>query len=242
MYIMYVDDSGTSNLKDQSLYYVISGIIIDETKIRDLKKQVHEYKLDNFKGEYIDAEIHVHDIAGNSGDFTKISREEKMKLLNNLYSMIPTLPITTVSVVINKPLLQTRCPTWNIFTTAWIYLAERFDNFVKEAESCKEGMFRVDESTKEQESDVEFIVKDLQRNGSKYASMKYITKEPTFLNSLSSEGIQVADAIAYCTSKRLRRHPLFVPHWEKIIPTLWTSKVLSYGGSGYKEFPLHDPE
>jgi len=239
---MYADDSGTSSLNDQSPYYVISGIIIDETKIRDLKKRVHEYKLDNFKGEYIDAEIHVHDITGNSGDFVKISREDKTNLLNNLYSLIPTLPITTVSVVINKPLLKIRCPTWNVFTTAWIYLAERFDNFIKEAESCKEGMFRVDESTKEQESDVEFIVKDLQRNGSKYASMKYVTKDPIFLNSLSSEGIQVADAIAYCTYKKLRNNHHFIPHWERILPTFWTSKVLSYGGSGYKEFPLRVSE
>ena len=33
MYIMYVDDSGTPHLSDESQYYVISGIIINASDL-----------------------------------------------------------------------------------------------------------------------------------------------------------------------------------------------------------------
>ncbi|MDE2591015.1 MAG: DUF3800 domain-containing protein, partial [Patescibacteria group bacterium] len=191
----------------------------------------------NFKGNYSDAEIHTHDIFGNVREFTGLTQTQKYQILDNLYSTIEKLPITIVSVAINKMLLKQRCPTWDVFTTAWIYLSERFDNFVREETTCQEGTVRVDKSTKEQQTDVQKIISDLQKNKSKYASFQYVKGNPIFLNSESSEGIQIADAVAFCTIKHMRKHHRFIPYWNNIIKRMRSDVNGNFEGYGFKEFP-----
>jgi hypothetical protein len=235
---MYVDDSGNASLLDQTLHYIISGVIVDTDKIADLKRQVLEFKIANFKGDYSDAEIHTHHIFGNVGEFKGITQAQKYQILDNLYSTIERLPITIVSVAINKMLLKQRCPTWDVFTTAWIYLTERFDNFVKEETSCQEGTVRVDKSTKEQQANVQQIFADLQKKESKFASFQYVKGTPTFQNSESSEGIQVADAVAFCTIKHMRKHNRFIPYWSNITKRMRSDGSGRFEGYGFKEFPV----
>lgn len=54
---MYVDGSGSANLKDKTKEYIISGVIVHEGKVKDLKKAICQYKINNCTGEYIDAGI-----------------------------------------------------------------------------------------------------------------------------------------------------------------------------------------
>jgi hypothetical protein len=55
---MYVDDSGSPSMKDNSDYYVISGVIIHETDIYPVEGATQTYK--NRFEEFKRAEIHVH--------------------------------------------------------------------------------------------------------------------------------------------------------------------------------------
>lgn len=235
---MYVDDSGNASILDQTSHYVLSGIIIDTNEIRNMKRQVLEFKISNFRDDYTDAEIHTHDIFGNVKEFQKITQIQKFQILDNLYSTIRSLPITIVSVAINKRLLRIRCPTWDVFTTAWNFLTERFDNFIKEETSCQEGTVKVDKSTKEQQTDVKKIIMELRKNKSKFASFQYIKGIPTFLNSETSEGIQVADAVSFCTIKHLRKHHCFPPYWANITARMRRDSNGRFEGYGFKEFPL----
>ena len=43
MTIMYVDESGSPNYKDNSTHFVLSGIIVDDNKIKNLQRGVFEY-------------------------------------------------------------------------------------------------------------------------------------------------------------------------------------------------------
>jgi Protein of unknown function (DUF3800) len=121
---MYVDDSGSPNAKDNTDYYVISGLIIHETDIRQVEIRTQEYKCKYFQ-EYADTEIHVHDILKSQHEFSVLTLERKYELLDSLYMFIDILPINVISVGIDKINLIRYYPHWNTFNAAWTFLTEK---------------------------------------------------------------------------------------------------------------------
>ena len=146
MPIMYVDDSGSPNNADQTNYFVLSGIVVHDDKIKDLQKSVCDYKYANFVDAYVDSEIHSHDINKSTGDFSSIRHDTKIKLLDRLYGMIQNIDCVGISTVINKSELQKTHPTWRVVNTAWISLIERYDRLLKES-GLGTGHVRVDKSS-----------------------------------------------------------------------------------------------
>lgn len=129
---MYVDESGSFHQHDKTKYFVLSGVVVSDDKIKDLQRGSYQYKLKNFDGEFIDSEIHTHDIFKAKGDFVKLTLPHKKRLLHELYTTINGLEITTISVIIDKESLKTNFPTWKVFNTAWTFLIERFDKVLEE--------------------------------------------------------------------------------------------------------------
>lgn len=238
MYVMYVDDSGSSNYKDKSKHYILSGVIVHEDGIKDLKNAVNQYKLGNFTGEYIDAEIHTHDIFKSRRKFTNITLEEKYHLLDKLYDTVNQMNITTISVIIHKELLKKQYPKWRVFNTAWTYLVERYDKYIEWSNSASEGgIIKIDKSTDRQQSDAFKIVNELRKKGSYWQDVNHINKDPTFVNSAAVEGVQVADTIAYCTYRYKTHSTKFQPYWDKIYGKFRKGKNGLVDGYGIKEFP-----
>ena len=106
MPVMYVDESGSVSYNDNTNFFVLSGVIVEEDKINDLKRSTYEYKLKHFTGQYVDAEIHAHDIFKAKGDFASLSFSKQQEMSDELYRNISSLDITAVSVVIDKESLR----------------------------------------------------------------------------------------------------------------------------------------
>jgi hypothetical protein len=152
---MYVDDSGSPSVKDNTSYYVISGVIVHEIDINQMERKVQQYKSLNFIRGYEDAEIHVHDIYKGQRKFSELTLPRKHEILNNLYSLINTLPITIISVGISKVRLLHSHPDWDVFNAAWTFLTERFDKYVSDhGNSINKGIIIVDRSSKIPEKDI----------------------------------------------------------------------------------------
>ena len=235
---MYVDDSGATDQKDQSKQYILSGVIIHKDNIKHMKNAVHQYKIDNFIDEYIDGEIHTHDIFKSREEFTKITLETKYHLLDKLYETVSNMDITTISVIINKKLLESQYPTWKVFNTAWTYLVERYDKYIEFSGKADEGgIIKIDKSTSKQQADAFKIVNDLRKEGSYWQNVNHIIQDPTFVNSTAVEGVQVADTIAYCTFRHKSGSTKFEPYWNKIYNKFRTGEFGIVKGYGIKEFP-----
>ncbi len=234
---MYVDDSGSVSYKDRSKQYILSGVIVHKDSIKDLKIAVHQYKINNFIEEYIDAEIHTHDIFKSREEFTNITLETKYCLLDRLYDMISDMNITTISVIINKELLKKQHPTWNAFNPAWTYLVERYDKYIACDGKSEEGIIKIDKSASKQQSDAFKIVNELRIKGSYWQAVNHIIQDPTFVNSATVDGVQIADAIAYCTYRHKACSLRFDPYWNKIYDKFRKGKNNVVKGYGIKEFP-----
>ena len=237
LYILYVDDSGSPNPKDSSDYYVISGIIVHELDIRNLERNTQNYK-DNFFKEYSNCEIHVHDIYKSQKEFSSLTLKRKYELLDSLYNFINTLPITVISIGIDKLEFIKKYPQPDIFSSAWTFLTERFDNYISDnGNNINKGIIIVDKSSKIPEKDICKVVNRLRKTGSYYQSIYHIVEEPIFIESDLREGIQIADACAYCTLKHLTGYDKFKPYWNIVSQKLRKGKNEVTEGYGFKIFP-----
>lgn len=235
MTIMYVDDSGTFNYTNISKYFILSGIIVDHGKLIDLRKTACEYQQVNFTGELIDAEIHVHDIYRSRDEFSSIDLATKIKLLNNLYDMISKLDCTGILVIINKDRLRVENSTYTPFEKALYSILEKYRSFLDE-NSIKQGYLKIDKSY----SKMQDATLKITHRMNKYwiaTKQKSTIAQPIFVDSASTYGVQIADALAYCALKHKMNDIRFSRFWNLMEEILWKSKSGAVSGYGYNEFP-----
>lgn len=235
MAVMYVDDSGSASYNDHTGHFVLSGVMVDDSKIKDLQRTVFEYKQSNFEGAFVDAEIHVHDMYKSRGDFKMVDHTERINLLNKLYEMISGLDFAGISVVIDKATFQNRTPTASVLSTAWMFLLERYGMFLEEKQ-IDAGYLRIDRSSNKVQNRIVEIVHRFTYTGTRYQSMSRI-RHPIFADSSGVYGIQVADALAYCTSQHKIHPNKFGKYWDMVYPKLQTNRHGKIEGYGYKEYP-----
>ncbi|MBV9178114.1 MAG: DUF3800 domain-containing protein [Nitrososphaeraceae archaeon] len=236
--MMYVDDSGNPTLKGGQ-YYVLSGIIIHETSLRDIENRVRHYKETNFKGLYANKEIHAYYMYQGEGDFKDIDPRSRIVLLRNLYTSMSLMPITIISVGIEKRLIQNAFPYWNPLRAAWIFITERFDRYISEnsMNSLDKGIIMIDKGSRSSDKVATSVINHIRKNGSNTQQINHIIEEPVFISSAVSEPMQIADASAYCTMKYLTNASKFVNYWDMIYNKLRKGPNGNIIGYGLKVFP-----
>lgn len=227
MTIMYVDDSGSSNSRDHTSHFVLSGIIVEDDKIQDLQKAMFEYKQSNFTGDFVDAEVHTYDIYKRQEMFASLDHATKLELLDRLYETISGLDCVGVISVVNKRELQYKQPTWKVLTVSWSFLLEWYDRYLKE-NSIGDGRISVDRSSNKTQRDTIKIIDGLRNWGTRCQRVSKVT-QPVFVDSAGVYGIQVADAFAYCALQHSKKNKQFSRYWRVI-----DSKL---GENGMKSIP-----
>ena len=229
---MYIDESGVPSFNDTSKYYMLCGVIVHNDKIKAMKRSVFDYKQTYFINNYIDAEIHTHNICKSKDEFASLRMHEKNNLLDQLYHMISCLPVKIITVVIDKEMLKQKHPNWKIFKTAWIILVTRFNQYLESINFLEEkGLIKMDRVTVEERQELGKIIKGMRQNKEKWQRIDNIVGEPMFATSHGTEGIQVADAVAYCTIKYLAKNAHFNQYWKMLEKLFHTKdeKIVGYG-------------
>ena len=228
---MNVDDAGSFNTKDNSRYYVLSGVVINQSDYKEVKKKIFQFKLEHFKDDYIDAEIHSHDLYNGQPPFSTLTFNQKIKFFDDFFKLIIDLPITIISVVIDKLLLEIIYEKWNVFNTAWNILFQRFDDFLKSSNEHSKGILRIDKSDKTQHKKIAKIVQTLQIDLTEAHKIHNVVGNPFFVNSEASELVQIADAVGYCTIKHMTEDRNFQKYWDLMKPIHYnkSGKIDAYG-------------
>jgi len=230
---MYADESGCPTLDTtDKTFFVVSSVLIHEYDINALKIAVDDFKKNNFGG-LTNAEIHTYEIFKRQKTFVKITRQQSESILDNLYKLIEDLPIAVISVGINKNKIQNK--QFNILKYAWKFLVERFDRYLSENDP-DQGMIRIDETCGIQEGKIRRIVHGLRKNKIKN-KRNNVVEDPFFVDSQLIRGIQLADAVAYCTRRHLNGKPGFDKYWNVIEKKLLKDKDGKYEDYGLKIYP-----
>jgi hypothetical protein len=150
--------------------------------------------------------------------------------------MISGLPIALISVGIDKHFLNDYLPRWNIFNTAWTFLIERFDMHC-EMKGSDKGIIIIDKRTNMDEKKIKQTINGILKHGTNFKNINRIKKEPSFFPSKSQHGIQIADAVSYCTLKNLNRCEKFMSYWKTVTNKMRKSVTGEIMGYGLKLFP-----
>ena len=239
MAIMYVDESGAPSHNDHTPYFVLSGVVIRDDKIKNLHRAVLDYKIENFTNETMDSEIHTYDIHHYKGNFEPLSYAKMSSLLTNLYSMINQITFYGLVVVINKRLLQAQHPSWDVLNLAWSLLIDRYHQLLWHNEGdpgWEFGFITADKTMPKIENKILKKVNKMAHHIMDSSRPVYILN-PMFVDSASVYGIQVADAIAYCTLQHKLSNYDFDAYWNIVYKKLNGGYRNMREGYSYLEFP-----
>lgn len=241
---MYVDESGSDELNDYTPFFVISGVIFHEQNLSKMKKTIQEYKENNFIDSYKDAEIHVYDMYNSYGDFEDLHNPRKQEIIDELYRTINQLPVTIISVGIDKWrfMLEGFYDRYGILDMAYKMLIERFDNFLRGTQ--EKGLVRIDRTTCKTEYKpnardryILDLIIDIRKHGTGFQTVRHIAEEPLMVDSSLRKGLQVADAVAYCTTRFLLNKKNFLHYWDLIQPKIRCNSSGNIFGYGLRIFP-----
>lgn len=246
MHIMYVDESGTEDLTDDSPYYITSGTIVDENYLSTLKREIKNYKDVNFVGDLSGSEIHLYDMYNCRNHFKGITTEKKWELINNLYDLINQLDIISIATCVDKQKFKIWKPdatSQDVIAMGYNMILERFQMFLQDKTS--NGIIRVDKTTDPTQYKLNlkdrFIIKHTNRIRRKhfvaFVKARNVIEEILMLDSSTRKGLQVADAVAYCTTRYLTNHQNFLRNWNIVKSKLRTNPFGKIEGFGLIIFP-----
>lgn len=241
---MYVDESGTVELTDQTQYFVTAGTIFHEDALDTMKTEIDTYKDTNFTGKMKFAEIHVYDIWKGRGKFFGLNLTQKRSILDPLYQSISNLQFTSIAVRIDKKKFAKRHNDPNeVLNYGYMLLIERFDYFLRENKS--KGIIRIDKTTppdkvnlNEKDDYILRIINRIRKRGTRWQTpAENIIEEPHFLHSHTRKGLQVADAVSYCITRKSNSMNDFDSYWNLIYPKFRKSTYGTVDGFGLITYP-----
>jgi hypothetical protein len=242
MYLMYVDESGHKNPNDKEIWYVLAGVIVSEVDWNPVNHNVDHLKAELFPGGNVEKiELHTHMIWNKKGLFSKFSDERIKEILTRIYQLIQNLPVTVISVAINKRELVLNYADRDPLTDAWTFLAERFHKFLTkkydESGAISYGLLVIDEKTKPDDRDVRQLLRSLRLYGTGYQSIENVIEDPVFSPSHLKNIIQLADAIAFCMLRYVKHDNNFNPYFDIIKDKFDKGPNGEISGYGLKIFP-----
>ena len=130
---------------------------------------------------------------------------------------------------------------YDILETAYKFLIERFDKFLRKTEN--KGVVRIVRTSNKyntlNKKDVKILnlINNVRHHGTNWQTVRNIIEEPLFYDSTIRKGLQIADAIVYCTNRHLNNNADFNKYWNLLHPKIQTSVEGNIVGYGLTIFP-----
>lgn len=222
MYFMYVDESGTEQRAERSRYFVVSGVTVHENYVDDLERRMAQTRRELLPKRFQEQEIHVHDIYKGCKTFRGITPNEIQKTLNGLYKSFLGMDFSVIVVAIDKERwFNSNYLRYDVQKSAYTFLIERFDKYLQRNNS--KGLIRIDRTSNKpntlnaKDSRILTVINSLREVGSYWTPIRRLVEPPLFLSSVESDGLQVADAIAYGTTGYLNKTLGFEDYYKIIL-------------------------
>lgn len=251
MYLIYVDESGTPRLGDGTDFYILASFIIHEYKWDEVKQGISLLKAKLFpEQKNTNFEFHMSDIAHRSGIFSKKSKTELFEIIREVFNYISSLDCTIICVAIKKNQVVSEK---KIDFISLRYLMERFEKNIEEKNKNKMnkdfGLIIMDRISQEIDYKRTKKIRNVRKQINQiYGKDSFIFEDPIFVDSQYRDMIQIADAIAFCAQRVLRKNEenidektqLFLECFELIKCKFATNSLGEIEGAGLKVFPSED--
>lgn len=210
MYFIYLDESGTSNLKqknvrEESDFFVLGGLLIKEKDLKECDKKFEKFKQENLPKEFWNYSIHAVELNQISKhkktEYKKILTDKQGKeFLEKIYKLINTFPIEAIAVLIDNHELKEKYinPT-NPYSLSYEFIIEKTQKIIEKRndENNCIGMVNLAECSQTLTKELKRIHGNFMAKGTKYKKLDNIFYHLNIEDNKKSHFYEIADLICY---------------------------------------------
>ena len=269
MYFFYVDESGnldpsisgeradgTSFAKDH--VYVLAAVSLFEHRWHGFEKTLNRKKWElidvirrsgsAYKLELADCEIkstwiRIPKERAKRPFLASLTDSELKQLTSLYYQQLSHHFMRVFAVVVDKRHLHGYMDSGKLHRKAWELLLERIEIFMRQEHSKHQAVLITDDISRERNQSLAMKHAFIQSEGTATGTwLSHIAEMPLFVRSELSNGVQLADLLAYNVYRCFRNEDPDYPFFVKTLPHLWASENMPTGSiAGLQVFPPESP-
>lgn len=239
MYFFYFDESGsrdpsvgTPEAPRDHLYVLLTvGMYerqwpIFDREIAHLKLEFAEYARRGGKGrfELADCEVKSNWVRNpkervkKSPFLSTLDERDMTCLMECFFSQLEARRTVLMAAVIDKRYLHDHVDHEILHKKAYEFLLERIEQFMAEYHPKHNALIVMDDTSKELNCAVAMKHAWFQRAGNQHVAFRHIVEYPFFTRSELSNGVQLADLLAYSVYRAFRDADFAYPYFARLLP------------------------
>jgi hypothetical protein len=251
MYFFYVDESGsldptaTGKRADGSAFakdhlYVLTAVSLFESrwhgfeKTLNRKKQelcdIHRHtntrapRLDLADCEIKSTWVRIPKERAQRPFLANLTDDELAKLVELYYRQLSHHYMNIFAVVVDKRYLHDYLDASKMHRKAWEFLLERIEMFLRSEHPKHQGVLITDDVSRQCNRSLAMKHAHIQSEGTLSGTwLTHIAEMPLFVRSELSNGVQLADLLAYNIYRCFRYENADYPFFARILPYIWGS-------------------
>lgn len=239
MYFFYFDESGsrdpssgTAEKPKDHLYVLLAVGMYEgqwrpfETAVSSIKLELADYLFRDGKGsfELADCELKSNWVRipaereKRSGFLHGLHSDDLTRLTDAYFDQVAERKTVILASVIDKRFLHGHFTHETLHMKAYEFLLERIQHFMREYHPKHRALIVMDDTGKQLNSTVAMKHARFQRAGNRNMVFPAIVEYPFFTRSELSNGIQLADLLAYSVYRAFKREDFRYPYFERLLP------------------------
>ena len=261
MYFFYFDESGSRDPsvgtpeKPKDHLYVLLAIGMFERQWSTFDRDIALLKLEladhlkragKGKFELADCEVKSNwirnpkDRAKKSPFLDALSDGDRERLMACFLTQVEKRRAVLMASVIDKRYLQSHVDHEILHKKAYEFLLERIEHYMTEYHPKHNALIVMDDTSKELNRAVAMKHAWFQRKGNEHVAFRHIVEYPFFTRSELSNGVQLADLLAYNVFRAFRSEDLAYPYFQMLLPAFYKRQTAP-GLDGLKVWPEGSP-
>ena len=203
MYLLYVDESGTTHDLNQQ-YFVLAGFCVFERQGYWISNQLDQIAARFNPAEPATVELHGSPMFGGRGHWRSHTKDDRHQAIEDALKVFQkSHPSNRLfASVIKKSVVSPQDPV----EVAFEQLASRFDKYLMRLhrnDDTHRGIIIFDKST--YETTIQSLATDFRTIGYTWGVVRNFSEVPLFLDSKASRLIQLADLVAYAIFRHFEK-------------------------------------
>lgn len=261
MYFFYIDESGSRDPsvgtaeKPKDHLYVLLAVGIFERQWRPLERDISNLKLELAdylrragKGQFdlADCEVksnwirNAKERAEKSPFLNALHADDLERLVAAYFRQLADRNAVVMAAVIDKRHLRDHVTHETLHKKAYEFLLERIQHFMREYHPKHQALIVMDDTSRQLNQAVALKHAFFQRAGNANVQFNRIVEYPFFTRSELSNGVQLADLLAYNVYRAFKDENFDYPYFEMLLPSFYRRQA---GGvlDGLKVWPEASP-
>lgn len=261
MYFFYIDESGSrdpsSGTADQPKdhIYVLLAVGLYERQWRPFELEISRLKLElahflrrdgNARFDLADCEIksswlrHAPTRSRNSPFLAALHPDDMSRLVDAYYDQLSTRNAVVLASVIDKRELRANATHEYMHRWAYELLLERIEHFMRQYHRKHLALIVMDDTNIQLNQFIALEHAKLLRRGNPNMQFPHIVEYPFFTRSELSNGVQLADLLAYNVYRAFRDEDLDYPYFRIVLPKIYRRRDTG-SLAGIKVWPETSP-